>query len=207
VCSLPKYPDEVGCGLPDVRNLVPERRFAAGNDNQANTHVQETTMSVESLADAFYHELRDMLSAEKQLTAALKKLAENATDPRLQEAFQMHLEETEAQVERIEQAFEETGKAARAKTCKAMKGLLAEGEELLEKEDPSPVRDAMLIACAQKVEHYEIATYGTLCTWAKLLGYDNALQLLKQTIEEEKVTDEKLTELAESINHESVSAA
>jgi ferritin-like metal-binding protein YciE len=164
-------------------------------------------MSAESLADAFYNELRDVLSAERQLTAALKKLAEGASDPQLQEAFQMHLDETEGQVQRLEQAFEETGKAPRAKTCKAMKGLIAEGDELLKKEEASPVRDAMLIAAAQKVEHYEIATYGTLCTWAKLLGYDNALLLLKQNIEEEKTADEKLTAIAESINHESVAVA
>lgn len=164
-------------------------------------------MSVESLADAFYHELRDILSAERKLTSALRKLAENVDSTDLQQAFRMHLDETEAHVERVEQAFGDTGKAARAKTCEAMQGLITETNELIEKEKSSPVRDAMLIACAQKVEHYEIATYGTLCTWAKLLGYQNALELLKQNIEDEKAADETLTEIAESINHDSVAMA
>jgi ferritin-like metal-binding protein YciE len=172
-----------------------------------NLSKKDVSMSAESLADAFYHELRDILGAERQLTSALQKLAENATDPELQQALQIHLEETEGQIQRVEQAFADTGKAARAKTCKAMKGLISEADDLLKKEDPSAARDAMLIANAQKVEHYEIAAYGTLCTWAKLLGYDNALELLKQNIEEEKAADEKLTTIAESINHESMAMA
>lgn len=164
-------------------------------------------MSMESLADAFYDELRDILSAERQLVAALPKMAKAASDPKLQEAFRSHLEETKAQAERVEQAFEETGKAARAKTCEAMKGLIEEGEELIKKEDPSPALDAMLIAGAQKVEHYEIATYGTLCTWAETLGYTKALELLKQNIDEEKTADEKLSDIAESINYDAVETA
>jgi ferritin-like metal-binding protein YciE len=164
-------------------------------------------MSLESLADAFYDELRDVLSAERQLVSALPKVAKAASDPKLQEAIQSHLEETKVQVERVEQAFAETGKAARAKTCEAMKGLIEETDELIKKEDPSPALDAMLIAGAQKVEHYEIAVYGTLCTWAETLGYTKALELLKQTIEEEKMADEKLSDIAESINYEAVETA
>lgn len=164
-------------------------------------------MSLESLADAFYDELRDVLSAERQLVSALPKMAKAASDPQLKDAIQSHLAETEKQVERVEQAFAETGKAARAKTCEAMKGLIEESEELVKKEDPSPALDAMLIAGAQKVEHYEIATYGTLCTWAETLGYTKALELLKQNIDEEKMCDEKLSDIAQAINYDAVATA
>jgi ferritin-like metal-binding protein YciE len=164
-------------------------------------------MPMESLANAFYEELRDALSAERQLTKALPKMAKNASSPELKKAIEEHLAETEKQVERVEQAFEDTGKAARAKTCEAMKGLLEEGEEILKEDGEPAVKDALLIAAAQKVEHYEIATYGTLCTWAKALGYKNALQLLKQNINEEEQTDLKLSKLAESINAEALAPA
>ncbi len=164
-------------------------------------------MSLNTLADAFYDELRDVLSAEKQLIKALPKMAEAASSDELRAAFEHHLEETKQQAERVEAAFEETGKTARAKTCEAMKGLLEEGKELIEKEGEPAVKDAMLIAAAQKVEHYEIATYGTLCTWAKQLGYTNALQLLKQNIAEEEATDKALTELSEAINQEAAAGA
>jgi ferritin-like metal-binding protein YciE len=164
-------------------------------------------MSLESLADAFLDELRDVLSAEKQLTKALPKMAKKATSPQLKKAFESHLAETETHVERVEQAFEETGKAARAKTCEAMKGLLKEGSELME-EDASPeVMDALLIAAAQKVEHYEIATYGTLCTWAETLGYTKALKLLKQNIAQEEAADKKLSQIAETVNANAVESA
>ena len=157
-------------------------------------------MALESLADLFYDELRDVLSAERQLVKALPKMAKKATSEKLVKAFENHLAETEKQVERVEQAFEDTGKAARAKECAAMKGLIDEaGSMMKEKADPD-VMDAALIACAQKVEHYEIASYGTLCTWAEKLGYNNALQLLKQTINEEEKTDQLLTQLSVEIN-------
>lgn len=157
-------------------------------------------MSMKTLADAFHDELRDVLSAEKQLVKALPKMAKAASHPELREAFEAHLEETQQQVERLEQAFEETGKAPRAKTCEAMKGLIEEASSLLEENAEPEVLDALLIAAAQKVEHYEIATYGTLCTWARLLGYDNALSLLKATMAEEEAADEKLTTISESVN-------
>lgn len=159
-------------------------------------------MSLNTLADAFYEELRDVMSAEKQLTKALPKMAKKASSPQLRNAIESHLKETEQQLERVEQAFEETGKSARAKTCEAMKGLIAEGEELLKKHGDSEAKDAMIIAAAQKVEHYEIASYGTLCTWAEILGYSKALKLLKQNIDEEETADSNLTQLAKSINRE-----
>jgi ferritin-like metal-binding protein YciE len=164
-------------------------------------------MARENLADAFYAELRDILSAERQLVKALPKMAEAASSAELQSAFEHHLAETKKQVERVERAFEDTGKAARAETCEAMQGLIEEADHLLEESADPAVKDAMLIAMAQKVEHYEIATYGTLCTWAETLGYRNALALLKQNIDEEEAADEKLSKLAETINAEAVAAS
>lgn len=157
-------------------------------------------MSMKTLADAFHEELRDVLSAEKQLLKALPKMAKKATSAELKEALSHHLEETKQHVERVEQAFEDTGKAARAKKCEAMAGLLEEGEEILKEEAEPDVKDAMMIAAAQKVEHYEIATYGTLCTWAELLGYSNAKKLLGENLKDEKTADEKLTKLSQEIN-------
>lgn len=159
-------------------------------------------MTMKTLADAFYEELRDMLSAEKQLLKALPKMAKKATSEDLMEAFNHHLEETKQHVERVEQAFEDTGKAARAKKCEAMAGLIEEGEEILKEEADGDVKDAMLIAAAQKVEHYEIATYGALCTWAELLGYRNAKRLLGENMKDEKSADDKLTKLSQQINVE-----
>ncbi len=159
-------------------------------------------MALTTLADAFHDELRDMLSAEKQLVKALPKMAKQASSEELQAAFEKHLAETTKQVERVEQAFEDTGKAARAKTCEAMKGLIEEASSMMEEEADPQVMDAILIGCAQKVEHYEIATYGTLCTWAEQLGYKKALKLLKQNMSEEVATDEALTDLSQTVNAE-----
>ncbi len=161
-------------------------------------------MPMNTLADAFYDELRDVLSAEKQLLKALPKMAKAANCEKLTAAIEEHLSETKQQVERVEHAFEDTGKAAKAKTCEAMKGLITEAEDMLKEDGEAAVKDALIIACAQKVEHYEIATYGTLCTWAKALGYDRALELLKQNIAEEEAADEKLTQLSEAINQDAL---
>jgi ferritin-like metal-binding protein YciE len=157
-------------------------------------------MSMSNLADAFYDELRDILNAERQLVKALPKLAKHASNEELTQAFEKHLAETEKHVERVEAAFEDTGKSARAKTCDAMKGLVEEASSLM-KEDAEPaVMDALLIAAAQKTEHYEIATYGTLCTWAEVLGYSNALKLLKANMADEEAADKKLTQLSQKVN-------
>jgi ferritin-like metal-binding protein YciE len=155
-------------------------------------------MALEDLKELFVDELRDVLSAEKQLLKALPKMAKAATSTELRKGFEKHLKETEGQVGRLEQVFESVGETARAKTCKAMKGLLEEGSEIIAEDMESDVKDAALIAAAQKVEHYEIATYGTLVTWAKQLDLKKAAKLLGQTLDEEKNTDLKLTELAES---------
>ena len=157
-------------------------------------------MSLDSLEDAFYDELCDIYHAEKQLVKALPKMAKATSSEKLAEAILAHLEETEGQVERIEKAFEDTGKAPKAKKCEAMAGLLEEAQEMMKEEAEPEVMDAVLIGCAQKVEHYEIATYGTLCTWAGLLGYKTAKSALGANLGEEEAADKKLTKLSTAIN-------
>ncbi len=159
-------------------------------------------MPLNDLSDLFHDELRDILSAERQLISAMPKMAKMASSQQLKKAFEMHLEQTLTQATRVEQAFEETGKVARAKTCEAMKGLVKEASSMMDADAVPEVMDAALIACAQKIEHYEIASYGTLCTWAKLLGYSDALELLKLNLNEEEETDEALSVIAETVNSE-----
>jgi ferritin-like metal-binding protein YciE len=155
-------------------------------------------MAMASLRDLFENELRDIYYAEKALVNALPKMAKGATSEKLKAGIESHLEETEGHVERLEQVFKMLDMAARGKKCEAMDGLIEEGAELLKEDAESDVLDAGIIAAAQKVEHYEIATYGTLCTWAKQLEFDDAAELLGATLDEEKQTDEKLSQLAES---------
>jgi ferritin-like metal-binding protein YciE len=158
-------------------------------------------MSAENLQELFVEELRDIYDAEKQLVKALPKMAKAAESDELREAFEEHLEQTRGHVARLEQVFKLVGMAARGKTCEGMKGLISEGEEAIS-EMEGIVLDAALIASAQKVEHYEIATYGTLATFADVLEMQEAKGLLGQTLEEEKETDEKLTGIASQINPE-----
>jgi ferritin-like metal-binding protein YciE len=146
----------------------------------------------------FLDELADMLHAEKQLTKALPKLAEAAESNELREAFEAHLEETETHITRLEQVFESLGETPKAKKCPAMEGIIKEGKEVLDEYEDSAALDAAIIAAAQKAEHYEIASYGCLCTWAESMGHDDALELLQQTLDEEKAADEKLTVIATS---------
>ena len=155
-------------------------------------------MPVKTLEDLFIHELSDIYSAEKQLTKALPRLARAAENPDLQAAFTTHLEETQGQVERIDQIVEQRNLRLKRIKCAAMEGLVEEGKEVIEEIEKGPVRDAALIGGAQKVEHYEIASYGTLCELGKQLGYTDAVSLLKETLAEERATDEKLTLLAKS---------
>lgn len=151
-----------------------------------------------TLDDLYIDLLKDLYSAEKQLVKALPKMAKNAQSSDLQKAFQEHLRQTEGQVERIERIFSDMGGSPRGKKCVGMEGVIEEGNELL-KEDAEPdVLDAGLIAAAQKVEHYEIAGYGTARAWANRLGYDSAARLLQETLEEESMANEKLTKIAES---------
>ena len=155
-------------------------------------------MSLGTLDDLFLQEIKDIYDAEKQLTKALPKLAKKATSPDLKAGFQAHLRETEQHVDRLEQVFELLEMPVRGKTCKGMKNLIAEGNEMIAEAEDDATRDAVMIAGAQKVEHYEIASYGTVRTWAQLLGKNDVASLLEDTLEEEKATDQKLTEIAES---------
>lgn len=154
-------------------------------------------MAIKNIQDLFVHELSDIYSAEKQLTKALPRLARASSSPELAEAFTMHLDETQGQIERIDQVVDELGIKLKRIKCAAMEGLVEEGKEAIDAIEQGPLRDAALIAGAQKAEHYEIASYGTLAALAKQLGYKNALTALLETLEEEKATDEKLTLLAE----------
>ena len=157
-------------------------------------------MKQRTLRDLFHDQLRDVYNAEGQLIKALPKMAKAASNPDLREGFQEHLEQTRGHYERLERVFEALGEKVRGKTCVAMEGLVAEAKEWLDEDAAPEVMDAGLIACAQKVEHYEIATYGCLVTWAKQLDLDDdAVAALQQTLNEEKETDERLTQLAESM--------
>jgi ferritin-like metal-binding protein YciE len=169
--------------------------------------TQEFPMAVKTLQDLFIHSLSDVASAEKQLTKALPKLARAATAPNLAEAFRAHLLETQGQIERIDRVVESVGIRLKRIKCAAMEGLVEEAAEEIEEIEKGPVLDAALIGAAQKVEHYEIASYGTLVAMARRLGYEEAAQLLQETLAEEKATDEKLTVLAEQeVNVEAESA-
>jgi ferritin-like metal-binding protein YciE len=155
-------------------------------------------MELDTLKDLYVDELKDLYSAEKQLVKALPKMAKAANDPELQQAFRTHLRETTQHVQRLEQICQELGVSPRGKKCVGMEGLIEEGNELI-KEDPDPdVLDAGLISKAQHVEHYEMAGYGTVRTYARTLGFESQAELLQQTLDEEGRTDHLLTELAES---------
>jgi len=155
-------------------------------------------MKLDSLETLFIEELRDIYSAENQLLKALPKMAKRAKSEELKEAFEDHLEQTKEHVERLDEIFGTLDKSPKGKTCKAMKGLIEEGSEVLEEEGEDSVIDAGIIAAAQKVEHYEIASYGTVRTWAEMLDQSDAVELLQMTLDEEGEADHKLTEIAES---------
>jgi len=157
-------------------------------------------MSLDTLADAFYDELCDVYHAEKQLLKALPKMAKKASAAKLADAFNSHLAETKKQVTRVEEAFGDTGKKPKAKKCEAMAGLIEEASGMMAEEADPEVMDAVLIGLAQKVEHYEIATYGTLCTWADSLSYKKAKKALGDNLGEEEAADKKLTALSKKIN-------
>ena len=162
-------------------------------------------MKLNTLQKLYTEELRDLYNAENQLLKALPKMAKAASSEELKGAFEKHLEQTKGHVERLEQVFKELDESPKGKTCRAMKGLIQEGSELLEQDGDESVRDAGIIVAAQKVEHYEIAGYGSARTFAHLLGQNKAAELLQNTLDEESETDELLTRLAESvINPEAV---
>jgi ferritin-like metal-binding protein YciE len=155
-----------------------------------------------SLQELYLGELRDLYDAEHQIIKALPKMISKTSSEELNSALTEHLEVTRRQAERLEQIFENMGERAKAQKCKGMAGVIEEGNELLKEAEDEDVRDAGIIASAQKVEHYEIAGYGTVRTWASLLGEEDAVNLLQETLDEEKEADQKLTEISESINVE-----
>jgi ferritin-like metal-binding protein YciE len=160
-------------------------------------------MKLESLKDLYLEQLKDLYSAETQLVDALPKMAERATSSDLKNGFQEHLRQTQEHVRRLEQIFQDLGDSPKGHTCEGMKGLIKEGEEMIKMKGDDKVIDAGLIAAAQRVEHYEIAGYGTVRTYAEMLGKTQHASLLERTLQEEEMTDEKLTRLAEThINQE-----
>jgi ferritin-like metal-binding protein YciE len=164
-------------------------------------------MNMESLKDLFIEELKDLYSAENQILKALPKMIKKATSPELKSGFEQHLKETQVHVERLEKIFQELEESPKGKKCKGMEGVIADGKELMEEEAEPEVMDAGLIGAAQHVEHYEMAGYGCVRTYAELLGHNDFAKLLQKTLDEERATDEKLTELARSINVEAEKAA
>jgi ferritin-like metal-binding protein YciE len=168
---------------------------------------EETFMSMDSLKDLYIDELKDLYNAENQLLKALPRMARKASSPDLKAAFEEHLDQTEGQVNRLEKIFKALGEKPTGKTCKAMKGLVEEGKEIIEEDGDESVLDAALIGAAQKVEHYEIAGYGTARTFASLLGEEDAVEALQRTLDEEAQTDKKLTALAESLVNPEASSA
>jgi len=161
-----------------------------------------------TLHDAFIDELRDTYDAEKQLTKALPKLAKAASNPKLRQAFESHLEETQGQIERLEQVFESLDEKARGKHCDGIAGIIEEGKSIMEEDFDETTMDACLIAAGQRAEHYEMAAYGTLIAWSEAMGHTEATRLLQQNLNEEKAADKKLSSLAEGgINQSAAEAA
>jgi ferritin-like metal-binding protein YciE len=158
------------------------------------------------LADLFHDTLKDIYFAEKKILASLPKMAKAAQNEELSAAFEKHATETEGQIERLEQVFEEIGEKPQGKSCAAIIGILDEGKEIMDEYKGSPALDAGLLAAAQAVEHYEISRYGTLCTWAEQLGHEKSAKLLGENLDEEETTDEALSELAESVINQQAQA-
>jgi len=164
-------------------------------------------MEMQSLRELMIDELKDLYSAENQILKALPKMIKKADSPELKQGFEKHLKETEGQVERLDRIFEQLEQSPRGKKCKGMEGIIEDGKDLMEQDAEPEVMDAGLIGAAQHVEHYEIAGYGCARTYAELLGLDEIAELLEKTLDEEKATDEKLSELASNINVQARKAA
>lgn len=178
-------------------NRTATKKTSAKRGSKASSE-EEYGIEESKLMKLFEDELKDIYWAEKALTKALPKMAKNATSPELLDAIEDHLEETEGHVAKVEQVFEIIGKKAQAKKCEAMDGLIKEAQSIMEDSDEGAMMDAGIISAAQKVEHYEIASYGTLRTFAQTLGLDEAVSILEEILEEEKNCDETLTTIAES---------
>lgn len=172
------------------------------NGTQSKQSSSNHSMKSSQLMELFEDQLKDIYWAEKALTKAIPKMIKNATSEELITALTNHLEETKNQISRLEQVFESIDKKASGKKCDAMEGLIKEAEEIMESSEEGAMCDAGIILAGQKVEHYEIATYGTLCSFAQTLGIDDAADLLQQTLDEEKEADFTLSEISQSINVE-----
>jgi len=200
--------------VPRNNTLAPGGKATRINDCYGSTLTEKglpmswfTSPQLDSLDTLFLDQLQDLYDAEQRLVQALPKMAAAAHQQTLKDAFQHHLRETQNHVKRLEQIFQMLGQSAKAKTCEAMKGLVAEGSEAIDAGGDPDVKDAALIAAAQRVEHYEMAAYGTARTFARRLGKESAVRLLDETLSEEKAADQKLTQLAESgINQKAVMA-
>jgi ferritin-like metal-binding protein YciE len=175
-------------------------KFTSNKTNSYNSDNSEATDN--DLHELFLDELSDLYSAEKQLTKALPKMLKAAHSDELKKAIESHLKETEGHVDRLEEIFQALEEKPKRKTCAAMEGLVKEASELLQEQKGKSSLDAAIIAAGQKVEHYEIASYGTVRSWAEQMGHEEAVELLKATLEEESAADQKLTEIAESLANE-----
>lgn len=164
-------------------------------------------MTVDTIEKLFVEEIKDLHSAEKQITKTLPKLIDAATSADLKKAFEHHLKETEGQIQRLNKAFEILGAQPKDKTCEGMKGILAEGAEMLQESKPGDIRDAALISAAQRVEHYEMAAYGAVRSYAEHLNLPQIAELLQETLEEEKAADKKLTDISQRVNSKARRAA
>ena len=186
-----------------MENKNSKSKTTPQNGNQSKEKSTKGSMQSSQLMELFEDELKDIFWAEKAITKAIPKMVKNATSPELKEALESHLEQTKEQIGRVEQVFEILGKKAVAKKCEAMDGLIKEGAEIMEECEEGAMRDAGIISAGQKIEHYEIASYGTLRQFAETLGLTEAVTLLATTLEEEKAADQKLSEVAmQAINVE-----
>lgn len=189
-------PSKTAAAKPTAAKSSTSSRSTTSKTSGSRGTVKAKTTAAEGLRELFVDSLKDIYWAEKALVKALPKMAKNATTQNLINGLNDHTAVTEEQIARLEKVFEIIGKKAVAKKCEAMDGLLKEGQDIMESTEPGAVRDAGIIAASQKIEHYEIATYGTLCSFAKTLGEDEAAALLHETLAEEKEADITLTEAA-----------
>jgi ferritin-like metal-binding protein YciE len=189
-------------GIENPKQNLRKMKITMKKTGSQETDTENSDMENNELHELFLDELADALHAEQQLTKALHKMVKAAKSEELRTALEEHLEETNGHISRLEQVFELLDEKSKAKPCKGMKGILEEGDEMVKEMKDTGAIDATVIAAGQKVEHYEIASYGTLVAWAEQMGHDDAAQLLKQTLEEEKAADEKLTEIALSLANE-----
>jgi ferritin-like metal-binding protein YciE len=214
---MPTGPDETDQGSVKARGTGAQHQSLAEQSDACRVAFHDLPIERSSpmakakektLQDLFHDTLKDIYFAEKKILAALPKMAKAAQSDDLRAAFAKHEEQTEQHVERLEQVFEEIDAKPQGKTCDAIVGIIAEGQEVMKEYKGAPALDAGLLAAAQAVEHYEISRYGTLITWADELGLSNSSELMRQTLDEEKETDAELTELAESaVNQEAQQAA